>query len=343
MDINAMFDEVPESYLLKEGDIIFWPKEKGKIKHLHGSAGTFRRLGMSVGNRWGAIDYNELKSIFQNHADDNRLFIVTQVISQTDEMHDGALRTAQLFNVSTEPVYTGPQTTRVRIHELPMDFVFNDLRCHDEVLSLYSTGVLTQFLHDYQEEILAHDVPMDLYSALNHFREMINENGLQSNRLPELLWAGSERSERSDDIRMDWLINDGLTYIRRSVAYNGAGTNPDIHDVNVEDSELPHSLALHTQVFTEAKRYGVKLFRPSEEFMKEYTKRFVSYVMCGLAIRRKMFTVQAAKIIETLVDQQTKYSETIAPCVEASSKYKKESTELFKEFNDWIEKGMIKS
>lgn len=341
MDINAMFDEVPESYLLKEGDIIFWPKEKGKIKHLHGSAGTFRRLGVSVGNRWGAIDHSNLKAIFQNHANDNRLFIVTQVISQTDGMRDGALQSAQLFNVSTGPVYTGPQTTRVRIHELPMDFVFNDLRCHDEVLSLYSTCILHQFLLDHQEEILEHDVPMDLYSALNHFREMINENVLQSNKLPELLWAGSDCSERSDDIRMDYLINDGLTYIRKSVA--DTGDNPNIHNVNVEEPESSHSVALHTQVFTEAKRYGVKLFRPSEKFMKEYTKRFVSYVMCGLAIRRKMLAAQAAKIIETLVDQQAKYSETIAPCVEASSKYKAESAELFKEFNDWIEKGMIKS
>lgn len=341
MDIDAMFDEVPESYLLKEGDIIFWPKEKGKIKHLHGSAGTFRRLGLSVGNRWGAVDHNELKSIFQNHVNDNRLFIVTQVISQTDGMRDGVLRSAQLFNVSTGPVYTGPQTTRVRIHELPMDFVLNDLRCHDEVLSLYSTMILHKFLRDYQEEILAHDVPMDLYPVLNYFREMINENVLQSNKLPELLWAGSEHSERADDVRMDWLINDGLVYIRKSVADTGA--NPDIHNFNVEEPESSHTLALHTQVFAEAMRYGVKLFRPSEEFMKEYTKRFVSYVMCGLAIRRKMLATQAAKIIETLADQQAKYSETIAPCVEASSKYKAESAELFKEFNDWIEKGMIKS
>lgn len=72
---SPMWTEVKDVTRLKVGDLIIWPKETGRVKHLRGSVSTLRKLGFTVGK--GRILSHPRAKFLLAHPEETKVYIVT--------------------------------------------------------------------------------------------------------------------------------------------------------------------------------------------------------------------------------------------------------------------------
>lgn len=100
-----MWSELEDVRRVETGDILLWPGE-GAVRHLHGSAATMRGLGFSVGRRWRAVSYEQMRFL-ADRPEETRLFAVV-------DTRDAA-RAADSNTFSTDDAPAKSQCTIVEI------------------------------------------------------------------------------------------------------------------------------------------------------------------------------------------------------------------------------------
>lgn len=287
MDMKSMFTEVEDPATIQVGDIVYWPAEKGKVMHLHGSTSTMRGLGFSVGNRTNGTTYGAIQ-MFQCRPEQAHLFVVSDIVKTGKRRTEQDARYQSLFMNARQGVKaqeTDPVTI-FQVHPLPMEFpeVVPD---NFEIYSLvyeqtppynWTVDLLDDMDVDNPrsrnlvfQHIPACDAQQALKSVCDHFGNKIYHH-----------WFQESSSSHCDNDQLFSELADEACSIRVSADKILRGTDPLDYRGRSSCARVP------VEVITNGAKYGVKVLRPTAEFQRAYAKKLLVYVIRRTRAQRQV-------------------------------------------------------
>lgn len=270
---GPMWTEVKDVRRARIGDLLIWPAEKGRINHLHGSVSTMRKLGFSVGRRWNAASYEQIRFLTER-PNETRVFIAVETsaaYSSDDVMSFGD--------------QSSPMVRDLSLRELPLHLIDGQT---DPV-----AAVLTR---DFGNDLLKPVIGSGLFGQIgDHYgsssTDWLGDDVLNiANRLGSTMRTDCARQAAEDERCLSPHVVSGIL--------TAAHCQMDEYCTGHKDK---FQLKMPVQVLVNATRYGARLIRPTDDFLTGIYSMVASHAFGLLA-------GQHAALLDniTLVERQLK-------------------------------------
>lgn len=336
MDMNVMFQQVSNPSEAKVGDIIYWPAEKGKVLHLHGSASTMRGLGFSVGNRYHGTQYDEIQQLFQREPTKDRLFIVSSIVNRGRRRTETEATRQTLFSNSITEVtaQTENPVTHIEVMELPLE-IPNDT---EDSMALYQ-------LMNYDPEISSwFGLEIGANTAFDFTKLLSTENAQKELvKVHEFLNENTKHRYMNKALHDNWVtstISSPTNAFQEFAEAVAATKNEDGEVINTGRIPSCYRATMPTRVIKTAEKYGAKLLRPTDEFKRMYVRKLSEYLMKRACAQKSYLLVHARIFIKNLQDDITDTARSIKLMNQSIKKNSSKTGKDFASFLSLVKGGM---
>lgn len=264
MSGKIMMEELRDPTRIREGDLLLWPAETGKVNHLHGSASTMRKLGFSVGRRCGAVKYDQLKILQDDPTRPRFLVVLTKMVYSMDSTE---LDDALLIERPTDA-----KVKHVTVSEIPI----SDLKDGEYDLRAWALSSYGSLLH-YAYNAATLPTTLGFYSkdTDKFLAQAIEDRVSWEWRSVEENFQGNLRlpitfGERTGP--MKYSDYEGMCFAVSCPPRAGHTKND-------------YQITIPATVLSNAARYGMKAFRLTEEGKRAIGVRYARYY-ASMAERR---------------------------------------------------------